>query len=379
MKLKLFTIILLVSFLLSACQPVRTRTEPVVIDRNELQNFADAFFTEQLQALHIPGVVVIFVQKGEVIFAKGYGYANLEQATPLDPDSSIVRIGSISKPFVATAVMQLVEQGKLDLHADVNQYLTAFQLKDNFPEPVTLAQLLTHTSGFEDPPYVSNTDPQQVQPLREYLAAALLARTHRPGEVYSYSSCGYDLAALIVEEVSGVPFDQYVAQNIFKPLGMTHSRYVQSPPLPENMATGYFYQGSVQIPQPVDYDSGYPSGSIVSTADDMGRFLLAQLQQGCYDNVCILKPETIAQMHQPQAATPYQGQNATFGFVERDSDEVRLIGHSGAIRGFGSILHFFPEHDLGFFFAFNEECLQTSACDIIPAFRTQFLARFLNN
>ncbi len=379
MKLKLFTVILLVSFLLSACQPVRTRTEPAVIDRNELQNFADAFFTEQLQALHIPGVVVVFVQKGEVIFAKGYGYANLEQATPLDPDSSIVRIGSISKPFVATAVMQLVEQGKLDLHADVNQYLTAFQLKDNFPEPVTLVQLLTHTSGFEDPPYVSNTDPQQVQPLREYLAATWLARTHRPGEVYSYSSCGYDLAALIVEEVSGVPFDQYVAQNIFKPLGMTHSRYVQSPPLPDNPATGYFYQDGVQIPQPVDYDSGYPSGSIVSTADDMGRFLLVQLQQGCYDNVCILKPETIAQMHQPQAATPYQGQNATFGFTEKDIDGVRLLGHSGAIRGFGSILQFFPEHDMGFFFSFNEECLQTSACDIIPAFRMQFLAKFLNN
>jgi CubicO group peptidase (beta-lactamase class C family) len=275
--------------------------------------------------------------------------------------------------------MQLVEQGKLDLHADVNQYLTAFQIEDNFLKPVTLAQLLTHTSGFVDPPYVSNTDPQQVRPLREYLATTFVARTQPPGEVYSYSSCGYDLAALIVEEVSGVPFDQYVDQNIFKPLGMMHSRYVQVPPLSEKLATGYLYQDGVQIPQPGDYDSGYPSGSIVSTAADMARFLIAQLHAGCYDGVCILRPETIAQMHQPQAATPYQGQNVTFGFVEKDADDVRLLGHSGATRGFGSILHFFPEHDLGFFFAFNEECLQTSACDIIPAFRTQFMAKFLNN
>ena len=245
----------------------------MVIDRNELQNFADAFFAEQWKTLHIPGVVVVFVQKGEVIFAKGYGYADLETAAPLDPEVSVMRIGSISKPFVATAVMQLVEQGKLDLHADVNRYLTTFQIKDSFPEPVTLAQLLTHTSGFEDPPYVSNTDPQQVMPLHEYLAATFVARTHRPGEVYSYSSCGYDLAALIVEEVSGIPFDQYVDQNIFKPLGMTHSRYVLAPPLPENLATGYFYQNAVQSPQPMDYDSGYPSGSIVSTAADMARFL----------------------------------------------------------------------------------------------------------
>ncbi len=226
MNLKLFTTTLLFSFLLSACQPAQTRTEPVAIDRNELQDFADAFFAEQMKTLHIPGVIVVFVQKGEVIFAKGYGSADLEHAIPLDPDSSIMRIGSISKPFVATAVMQLVEQGKLDLRADVNQYLTAFQIEDNFLKPVTLAQLLTHTSGFEDPPYVSNTDPQQVRPLREYLAATFVARTYPPGEVYSYSSCGYDLAALIVEEVSGVPFDQYIDQNIFKPLGMTHSRYV---------------------------------------------------------------------------------------------------------------------------------------------------------
>ncbi len=379
MNTRLFATVLLIVLLLSACQPARTRTGPVVIDRNELQNFADAFFPEQLETLHIPGVVVVFVQKGEVIFAKGYGYANLETAVPLDPEASVMRIGSISKPFVATAVMQLVEQGKLDLHADVNQYLTTFQIKDSFPEPVTLTHLLTHTSGFEDPPYVSNTDPQQVQPLREYLAATFVARTHRPGEVYSYSSCGYDLAALIVEEVSGVPFDQYVAQNIFKPLGMTHSHYVQAPPLPENLATGYFYQDGVQGPQPMDYDSGYPSGSIVSTAADMARFLLAQLQHGCYNNVCILKSETIAQMHQAQAPTPYQGQKVTFGFVEGESDEARLLGHSGAIRGFGSILHFLPEHDLGFFLSFNEECWQTSACNIISAFRTQFLAKFLNN
>jgi CubicO group peptidase (beta-lactamase class C family) len=161
MNLRFFTIISLASFLLAACLPPQTQTAPVVIDRDELQNFSDVFFAEQLDSLHIPGVVVVFVQKGEVIFAKGYGYTNLGIPTPLDPESSIMRIGSISKPFVATAVMQLVEQGKLDLHTDVNRYFTTFQIKDSFPEPVTLAQLLTHTSGFEDPSYVSNTDPPE--------------------------------------------------------------------------------------------------------------------------------------------------------------------------------------------------------------------------
>ena len=378
MQIRLSATILLVVLILSACQPARTRTGPVVIDRNELQNFADAFFAEQLETLHIPGVVVVFVQKGEVIFAKGYGYTNLETAAPLDPEASVMRIGSISKSFVATAVMQLVEQGKLDLHADVNQYLTAFQLEDTYPEPVTLAHLLTHTAGFEDPPYVTSADSASIRPLREYLAANMPPRTHAPGEVYIYCSHGYDLAALIVEEVSGVPFVEYMEQNIFKPLGMEHTQYLLAPPMPENLATGYFYEKGVQVPQPMDYDNSYPSGSMVSTAADMARFLMAQLQYGCYNNVCILKPETMAEMHQAQAPTPYQGQQVTFGFVEGESDGVRLLGHSGAIRGFGSILHFFPEHDLGFFLSFNEECWQTSACNIIAAFHTQFLEKFLN-
>jgi CubicO group peptidase (beta-lactamase class C family) len=147
-KKKIAVVILAFTLLLSACQTHRKPVEPVVIDPVELQTFADTFFTEQMETLLIPGVTFIFVQDGEVVYASGYGYANLETATPINTASHIVRIGSVSKLFVATAVMQLVEQGKLDLHADINQYLTTFQLENTFPEPVTLAHLLTHTGGF---------------------------------------------------------------------------------------------------------------------------------------------------------------------------------------------------------------------------------------
>ena len=142
------------------------------------------------------------------------------------------------------------------------------------------------------------------------------------------------------------------------------------------MATGYFYQDGVQTPQPMDYDEDYPAGLIVSTAEDMSHFILAHLQDGCYQDVCILQPATLAQMHQRQAATPYEGQNTTFGFVEGITAEARLIGHSGAVRGFGSSLNMLPEHDMGYFFSFNAECIGTSACEIVPAFRKQFLERF---
>jgi CubicO group peptidase (beta-lactamase class C family) len=374
---KIAIVILSLALLLFACQPDRKPVEPVVIDPVELRAFADTFFAEHMETFHIPGVSFVFVQGGEVIYAHGYGYANLETATPIDADSSVMRIGSVSKLFVATVVMQLVEQGQLDLHGDINQYLTSFQLENTFHEPVTLAHLLTHHGGFEDPPYVSNTDPDQVQPLGPFLAANMPPPTHLPGEVFIYSNYGYALAALIIEEVSGTPFNQYVEQNIFTPLKMTQSSYLLAPPLPENMVTGYLYQDGEQIPQPMDYDSDYPGGSIVSTAEDMSHFILAHLGDGCYQGACILNATTLAEMHQRQAETPYEGQYVTFGFTEGKSHGQWLLGHSGAIRGFGSSLNLLPEHNAGYFFSFNAECYETSACQIISEFREQFLERFL--
>jgi CubicO group peptidase (beta-lactamase class C family) len=374
---KIAAFILSLTLLLSACQADRKPVEPVVIDPIELQAFADTFFAEQMETLHIPGVTFIFVQGERVMYASGYGYANLETATSINADSSVVRIGSVSKPFVATAVLQLVEQGKLDLDSDINQYLTAFQLESAFPEPVTLAHLLTHTGGFLDPPYFTYIDPQKVQPLGSFLAVNMPSPASPPGDDFNYSNYGYALAALIVEEVSSTPFDQYVEQNIFSPLEMTQSSYLLDPPLPEHMVTGYQYRDGEQIPQPVDYDDDYPGGSIISTAGDMSHFILAHLGDGCYQGACILKLTTLAEMHQRQADTSYEGQYVTFGFTEGIIDDQRLLGHAGAIRGFGSSLDLLPEHNAGYFFSFNAECLETSACQIISEFRKQLLERFL--
>jgi CubicO group peptidase (beta-lactamase class C family) len=376
--MRILAVVLTITLLLSACQPEREPAEPVVFDPAEMQAFADEFFPGQMEELHIPGLAFVFVQGGEVIYAQGYGSAGLETTTPVDPSSTVMRIGSVSKTFVATAVMQLVEQGQLDLHADINHYLTTFQLESEYSQPVTLAHLLTHTGGFEDPPYTSNVDPEQREPLAVHLAANMPPPSHRPGQENIYSNYGYALAGLIVEEVSGQPFDRYVEQHIFEPLGMTHSHYLLSPPLPENLATGYFYQDGVQIPQPVDYDDDYPGGSIVSTAEEMAQFMLVHLQDGCTERGCILQAATAAQMRERRAKAPFKDQHVTYGFLERLLEGQRLLGYGGAIRGFGSYLSLLPEHDAGFFFSFNEECWQTSACDILSAFRQAFAARFFS-
>ena len=376
MRKAAIALLLVLGLLLAACGPAEQVTRPVTIDREELEAFADRFFPAQMKKLKIPGVSFALVQDGSVVLAKGYGEANLEAVRPISPDTTVMRIGSISKLFVATAVMQLVEEGKVELDADINQYLAAFQLEDGFPGPVTLAQLLTHTAGYEDPPYESYTDPAMVQPLGAYLAKSMPPRTDPPGTVQQYSNHGYALAAYVVEEVSGQPFDQYVSEQILKPLGMSSSGYLLAPPMPHEMATGYFCENQTQVPQPTDYDSDYPGGSLVSTADDMARFMLAHLQDGCYSGACILQPATLADMHRQQAQTPNEGQAVTYGFVEGQQERQRLLGHSGAIRGFGASLNLLPEHNLGYFFSFNEECWQTSACGIISEFREQFLERF---
>ena len=354
---------------------VPTSDERVAIDPGELEAFADSFFPEQMNELHTPGLALVVVQDGVVLLAKGYGSANLEEDIPFDIDETVVRIASISKLFVATAVMQLVEQGKLDLHADVNGYLgdSAFQVDDSYPEPVTLAHLLTHTSGYGESAE-SSADPATIPPLDEYLAEHMPPRLAPPGESWRYSGHGNAVAALVVEEVSGLPFDQYVSQNILQPLDMDQSRYLLSPPLPDKLAVGYVYRDGGYTPQPIEYYGDYPGASLVSTAADMAKFMIAHLQEGCYQDTCILQPTTIAEMHQRQAATPYGGH--TYGFTEGIKNGQRLIGHSGAIYGFGNILDLLPEHDLGYFFSFNLECMDSSACDIIPTFRQQFLDRF---
>lgn len=344
------------------------------IPPDELEAFLDEFFATQMAETNTPGVVIVFVQDGQILLSKGYGLANVEETIPMDVGQTVVSVGSISKLFVATAVMQLAEQGRLDLHADVNQYLTTFQVDATFPEPVTLAHLLTHTAGLDEA-WDTSTDPSTIPPLETYLAGKI-RRILPPGEVWYYSGVGAALAAYIVETVSGMPFDRYVAENILQPLGMAHSRYLLAPPLPDGLATGYLYQDQTYLPQPVEYYGDYPSSDMVSTADDMARFMIAHLGNGCYDKGCILRPETLAEMHARQYAPHPQIEGHTYGFVESSVNGQRIIGHSGAHRGFGAILTLMPEHRLGYFMAFNQECLGTSACAMISALQQQFADRF---
>ena len=206
----------------------------------DVEAFLDGLVPYQLDREDIAGAVIAIVKDGGVLFAKGYGYADAAKKSRVKVDT-LFRPGSVSKLFAWTAVMQLVEQGRLDLDRDVNDYLD-FEIPARFGKPLTLRHLMTHTPGFEEAVKdLFVPDAAAVAPLREYVIAHLPKQIFPPGTTPAYSNYGSALAGYIVERVSGRPFEDYIDESIFKPLGMTQSTFRQ--PLPERlqpqMSMGY--------------------------------------------------------------------------------------------------------------------------------------------
>jgi CubicO group peptidase (beta-lactamase class C family) len=252
--------------------------------------------------------------------------------------------------------MQVAERGLLDLDADVNRYLTDFQVPDTYPQPVTPAHLLTHTAGFEDRWIGTSTrDPGEIEPLGRALAGAMPQRVEAPGVVHSYSNYGANLAGHLVEQVSGLSFDQYVEENILRPLGMDGTTFRQ--PLPEalaaNLATGYTYVDGELEAAPLIYALMAPASAVTLTPIDMAAFMIAHLHQGAYGNTRILETVTAEEMHRQQFTHHPELPGMTYGFKERFINGVRVIGHGGDIHTFAGQMILIPEEDLGFFVAYN--------------------------
>lgn len=322
----------------------------------EVESFFDSFFRRAMARWHIPGAAFVLVKDGRVIFSKGYGYADLKKETPVVPVQTVFRVGSVSKVFTATAVMQLVDGGKLDLHADVNQYLTTFKLRNPYPQPVTLAELLTHSAGLDASVIgIATRSPTRVAPIEEFLAGKMPPVMMPPGKIYSYSSYGVALEGYLVQKISGEPFDAYIGQHILQPLDMHNSSFQLTPELATHLATGYEYHRGRYAPQPIDYFNISPAAGLYSTAADMARFLSAQMEDGRYDGSRILSERSAREMHRRQFTDDPRLAGRTFGFYERFVNGRRAIGHGGNIRGFASLLMLMPKEHVGFFVAFNRD------------------------
>lgn len=347
---------LLIVLLMTSLYHTAAFSQPAPPDSAALVAFFDGLIPAHLKDEHIAGATVAVVRDGRLLFAKGYGYADLAKQQPVQPDRTMFRIGSISKLFVWTAVMQLVQQGKLDLDADVNTYLKEFKVPDTYAQPITLKHLMTHSAGFEDQViglFAKSAD--RVRSLGEILAEELPGRVRPPGEVSSYSNHGTGLAAYIVEQVSGQEFNDYVEEHILGPLGMSHTTFRQPLPagLAPDMSKGYNWEGGKLNEKEFEYVPLAPVGAAASTATDIARFMLAHLQLGAFNDTTILDSATTRLMHS-EAFRHAPGVNPmAYGFFTLSRNGQWVIGHGGDTFWFHSLMVILPDTGTGLFVSFN--------------------------
>jgi CubicO group peptidase (beta-lactamase class C family)/cytochrome b561 len=324
------------------------------LDQADLTAFFDGILPLQLERSDIAGASVLVMKDGNILLEKGYGYAEVKTKKPVDPASTIFRLASISKLFTWVSIMQLEEQGRLNLDFDVNQYLD-FRIRPAFNKPITLRNLMTHTAGFEETlDDIIITNPKQAVSLRDYLIRNQPMRIFPPGEIPAYSNYGVGLASYIVQRVSGEPFEQYVQEHIFTPLGMTHSSFYQ--PLQKTLADlpSEGYRSNTTKP-PVGFEIFNPvgAGGISSSAGDMGRFGQALLNGGDLDGKRILKPETIALMWTPQFRATDQLPPICMGFYQDWRNHLHWIGHEGDLIAFHSLFFVEPTQKIVMFVSYN--------------------------
>jgi CubicO group peptidase (beta-lactamase class C family) len=337
------------------------------IDRQDLEAFVDGFVTARMEAEHVAGVTVSVVKDDALVLAKGYGHADLEAGRPVVAERTLFRPGSISKLFTWTAVMQLVEQGRLDLDADIRDILTDFPLATRYPAPITLRQLMAHTPGFEDTAmgHLFEEDPGAVLSLRDYLRRHAPAQVRAPGTWPAYSNYGVALAGLVVAEVSGMSWEAYAERHLLGPLGMRDSTFREpwgpqregrpmSPALRERVSEGYQWVEGAFRPGGFTFVGGIgPAGSLSTTETDMARFMRAHLNEGRLGDATLLSPRTAREMQRTHYRVAPGQPGTAHGFIESEIAGYRALGHGGGTVHFVSDLQLIPELDLGVFISTN--------------------------
>ncbi|MDL5362884.1 serine hydrolase [Halalkalicoccus sp. NIPERK01] len=344
-------------------------------DPGDLETFVDGAMETNLAAHDVAGATVSVVGGGELLLAKGYGYADAEREEPVHAEETLFRIGSVSKLFGWTGVMQGVERGELDLSTDVNEYLEDVTIPEAYGEPITLDHLGTHTPGFEERyrgTFVESAE--DLRPLGEVLTEERPARVRPPGELASYSNYGAALAGHVVARRAGTTFGEYVRENLFEPLGMERSTFAQ--PVPdgfESVSKGYRYREGEFREGEFEYVGVPPAGSMSASATDMARFMLAHLNGGAIEGERILGPETVEAMHQRRFAHDERVNGICYGFYELGRDGERVIGHGGDTELFHSQLLLVPERDLGLFVSYNSPGGAAAREEFVDAFLDRYL------
>ena len=344
----------------------------------DLEAWLDGFMPYALEQTDVAGSVVVVVKDGKVLLEKGYGFSDLEKRAPVDPEKTLFRPGSISKLFTWTAVMQLVEEGKLNLDEDVNKYLD-FTIPPYDGKPVTLRNIMTHTSGMEEAVRGLIAEKESaILPLDATLKHWVPERVYAPGTTPAYSNYATAVAGYIVQRVSGQPFDQYIDQHIFQPLGMAHSSFSQ--PLRKDLvplvSKGY-KSASDGKAQGYEYINLAPAGSLASTGADMGKFMIAHLANGAFGDKRILREDTAREMHGTSAKCIGGLNCMMLGFYETTANGHKAIAHGGDTVYFHSDLQLFLNDGIGVYVSTNSSGKDGSARLIRDGLMTGFVNRYL--
>jgi len=346
------------------------------LTKQDVETYLDGLLPYALQRGDVAGAVVVVVKDGEILLQKGYGVADVQSGKLVDPNTTLFRPGSVSKAFTATAVMQLVEAGRLDLDRDINEYLD-FRIPSTFAKPITLRNLLSHTAGFEDVyKNVLLTRAQLTPSTETYVKGALPPRIFPPGTTVAYSNYGAALAGYIVQRVAGEPYEAYVARHIFAPLGMEHSTFTQPVPASLALAAPQGYLTASKSATPFEFIATVPAGALSSTGTDMAKFMLMHLGNGQLGSAQILNSEVASQMHAP-AFRPLAGLQAlSLGFYGEDRNGHRIIGHAGDLISFHADLHLLLDDNVGLFIALNSLGKEVTSSAIRTALFRGFVDRY---
>lgn len=339
---------------------VETLTMPAFEPTREdavMEAFVDGVVGAHMREHGAPAVSVAVVRDGRTVFAKTYGLEQVEPRTPAR-DDTLFRIGSISKTFIWTSMMMLVERGMVDLDADVNNYLTEVRVEDAFGAPVQVKDLISHRAGFEDSIGVFTLDPTADQSLAQALNDAQPRRVMGPGSRVSYSNWGAALSALIVENASGVSYAAFLQREILGPLGMT-ATLLQGPDDSRiggafRHATGYKADGAAPEEITMMHIGAFaPAGAMSMSAGDAAKWMLFHLGKGALGDVRLMRPETHDAMWSRVFDDLRGAADVAHGFQTTTYRGEPLFSHGGATLAFYANMAMAPGLDFGVYVSQN--------------------------
>jgi CubicO group peptidase (beta-lactamase class C family) len=311
-----------------AMTPLVASAAPSAAQPTDTAARIDTYVRGRLPDLRTPGLSIVVVQGDQVIVSRGYGFADREDGTPMTQDTPIL-IGSTNKGMIALALMQLVEQGLVELDAPVARYLPDFSMDDDRALEITVRQVLSHTSGIP----ASHVDGgvHDAQALAGEVADLRgIKLRFAPGSGYEYANAGYSVALLIVQTVSGMPYDEYLTTRLFEPLRMARTTVDMSVANEWGLPILYSKYRGVVRPGPL---APYPAGGVMTTAGDVGHYFIALLNGGSYEGNQVISPASIAQMWTPEPASGAEEYGFGWGWI--DVPGMRLLSHAGDIGGAG--------------------------------------------